>query len=189
MTDWRTEGHQVLRRDWRSHGPRLMTEQARWTMLHCRSYTRFCVYVCVKCLFNACAKSEREKSRDMCGREGSGVAGSQLTSHSVCVHVCVCVCVCSNQRTELAFTYLLSFAEIWLLLYQARHDSGLATAHQHFCHQVINVDSSSVTKWCNRSGYTKQEMCQSLLKSAMNVVNQPCNLYSATSAIGVAKTP
>jgi len=36
-------------------------------------------------------------------------------------------------------------------MYQARHDSGLAPAH-HFCHQVITIDSSSVTKWCNRSG-------------------------------------
>jgi len=49
------------------------------------------------------ALSQREKSRDVCGREGSGVADSQLTSHSVCV------CVCSNQGTQLAFTYLLSF--------------------------------------------------------------------------------
>jgi len=61
---------------------------------------------------HALSQREREESRDMCGREGSGVAVSQLTSHSVCVCMCVCVCVCSNQRTELAFTYLLSFAGI-----------------------------------------------------------------------------
>ena len=66
-------------------------------------------FLCV-CVCEMPALSQREKSRDMCGREGSGAAGSQLRSHSVCV--CMCMSVCSNQRTQLGFTYLLSFAGI-----------------------------------------------------------------------------
>jgi hypothetical protein len=71
----------VLRRYWRLHGPRLMADQTRRTMLHYTEHIPVffvCVYVCVKCpFFNACAKvreRERERNHVTCVDE-KGVGG------------------------------------------------------------------------------------------------------------------
>jgi hypothetical protein len=80
-----------------------------------------------------------EKPRDMCGREG----GTELTPGSERAALCVCA---SKECVQRGSTYpplagiLSSFVSynIW--------ECGA----QHFCRQIIYVDSPLVTKQCSR---------------------------------------